>query len=213
MKFEIVSKYADKGLSLPVRKTANSAGYDFEVAADTIIPSYFDLINELAAWQCTSEYCDDEFLTLDKAAKLTKESHCKPTLVPTGIKCEMPNDMYLELSVRSSCPLKHWLILANGVGVIDSDYHDNPDNEGEIFFQLINLAPFDILLRKGDVIGQGILKRYYTTDDDAAAGERVGGFGSTSNPMPKLDINMNMKDAYPVDFDLFQRSLNERYHE
>jgi len=29
MKFEIVSKYADAGLSLPVRKTKASAGYDF----------------------------------------------------------------------------------------------------------------------------------------------------------------------------------------
>ena len=35
-------------------------------------------------------------------------------------------------------------------------------------------------MRKGDVIGQGILKRYETVDNDAAWGERVGGFGSTS---------------------------------
>ena len=116
MKFEVVSKYADAGINLPIRKTAASAGYDFEVAADTIVPSYQSLINELAACQITSEYCDDEFLTLDQVAKLTKGSACKPTLVPTGVKCEMPESMYLELSVRSSCPLKHWLILANGVG-------------------------------------------------------------------------------------------------
>ena len=181
MKFEIVSKYADAGLNPPIRKTAKSAGYDFEVAADTIIPSYYSLVNELAAFQITSEYCDDEFLTLDQAAKLTKESHCKPTLVPTGIKCEIPDGYYLELSVRSSCPLKHWLILANGVGIIDADYYNNPDNEGHIYFQLINLSPFDIVLKKGDAIGQGILKRYYTTDDDAAMGDRIGGFGSTSS--------------------------------
>ena len=31
-KFEVVSKYTDAGLSLPVRATANSAGYDFAVA-------------------------------------------------------------------------------------------------------------------------------------------------------------------------------------
>ena len=180
MKFEIVSKYADAGLNLPVRKTAKSAGYDFEVAKDTIIPSYYSLVNELAAFQITSEYCDDEFLTLEQVAKLTKDSHCKPTLVPTGVKCEIPEGFYLELSVRSSCPLKYWLILANGEGIIDADYYNNPDNEGEIFFQIINLSPFDILLRKGDTIGQGILKKYYITDDDAATGERTGGFGSTS---------------------------------
>ena len=180
MKFEIVSKYADKGLSLPVRKTKGSAGYDFQVAEDTIIPSAIGVINELAAYQITSEFCDDEFLTLDQVAKLTKESGCKPTLVPTGIKCEMPEDMYLELSVRSSCPLKHWLVLANGVGVIDSDYYQ-ADNEGHIMFQLINLSPFDILLRKGDTIGQGVFHKYYTVDDEEEITTvRTGGFGSTN---------------------------------
>ena len=179
MKFEIVSKYADAHLSLPVRKTQASAGYDFQVAEDTYIPSCASLINELAAAQITSDYCDHEVLLLSEVAALTKSSHCKPTLVPTGIKCEMPEDMYLELSVRSSCPLKHWLILANGVGIIDSDYYNNPDNEGHIFFQIINLSPFDIMLKKGDAIGQGIFKKYYLADDDAATAERQGGFGST----------------------------------
>lgn len=180
MKFEVVSKYTEAGLSLPERKTAASAGYDFQVAEDTYIPSYLNLNSELAAAQITSEYCDDEVLTLDKVATITKMSGCKPTLVPTGIKCEMPKDMYLELSVRSSCPLKHWLILANGVGIIDADYYNNPDNEGHIYFQIINLSPFDIMLKKGDTIGQGIFKKYYVTDDDSAEGVRMGGFGSTS---------------------------------
>ena len=44
---------------------------------------------------------------------------------------------------------------------------------------MINLAPFPIQLHKGDVIGQGIIKPYLTTEDDAATGERTGGFGST----------------------------------
>ena len=65
--------------------------------------------------------------------------------------------------------------------IIDADYADNPDNEGEIFFQFYNLSPFDIVLNKGDIIGQGIIKPFLTTDDDAANGKRVGGFGSTSN--------------------------------
>ena len=179
MEFEVISKYADAGLNLPVRKTKGSAGYDFQVAEDTVVPSYIthrlSMLNELYKARI-----DKQSLTLDEAAAFTKAANAKPTLVPTGIKCEIPEDMYLELSVRSSCPLKHWLILANGVGVIDSDYYNNPDNEGHIFFQLINLAPFDILLQKGDIIGQGILKKYYLTDNDAAQGKRVGGFGSTS---------------------------------
>jgi dUTP pyrophosphatase len=72
------------------------------------------------------------------------------------------------------------LIIGNSIGIIDADYCDNPDNEGEIFFQIINLSPFAIQLKRGDKIGQGIIHTYGVTDDDAATGERVGGFGSTS---------------------------------
>ena len=171
MKFEQVSKYPDA--VLPVRKTAKSAGYDFTVAEDIVIPSYDKLMYNFPSLEPNP-------LSLDEMGRLTKEFKIKPTLVPTGIKCELDSNTYLELSVRSSCPLKYWLILANGVGVIDADYYNNPDNEGHIYFQVINLSPYDIQLRKGDVIGQGIIKYYLTTDDDNASGERLGGFGSTS---------------------------------
>ena len=119
--------------------------------------------------------------SLDEVAAMTKEAIARPTLVSTGMKCHMPKDTYLELSVRSSTPLKNWIVLANGVGIIDADYYNNPDNEGEIFFQLINLSPFPILLRKGDIIGQGIIKPYLTTNYDVTTAVRTGGFGSTSN--------------------------------
>ena len=72
--------------------------------------------------------------TLEEMAKKTKEYVAKPSLVSTGIKCFLEKDKYLELTIRSSSPLKYWLIMANGVGIIDSDYYNNPDNEGEIFF-------------------------------------------------------------------------------
>lgn len=176
MKFEVVSKYVDAGINLPVRKTAKSAGYDFEVAEDIVIPSYHKLVYDLADYADTSGV-----RSLEEISAITKQTKAKPTLVPTGIKCEIPNGFYLELSPRSSCPLKHWLILANSVGIIDADYYNNPDNEGHIYFQFINLSPFDIQLHKGDAIGQGILKKYFVTDDDAADGSRAGGFGSTDN--------------------------------
>lgn len=64
--------------------------------------------------------------------------------------------------------------------IIDADYYNNPDNEGHIYFQLINLSPVPIMLKKGDCIGQGIIKHYLTTDNDNAEGERLGGFGSTN---------------------------------
>ena len=82
--------------------------------------------------------------------------------------------------MRSSTPLKYWLLCANGYGIIDSDYYFNKDNDGRIYVQLINLSPFTIKLNKGDKIAQGIIKSYYKTDDDNATGERTGGFGSTT---------------------------------
>lgn len=174
--FELVSGYDDASL-LPVRSTKNSAGYDFIVAEDTVIPSYLRGINILSVF---AEDQHKKYFSLADASELTKEYDIKPTLVPTGIKACIPKDQYLQLSVRSSCPLKSWLILANGIGIIDSDYYNNKSNEGHIYFQIINLFPEDIILHKGDKIGQGVFLKYNTTIDDHASEERTGGFGSTS---------------------------------
>ena len=175
IKFEKVSRFANIDIPLPIRKTANSAGYDFVVAVDIVIPSYpSEILNALAP-----QHISDAIFTIDEMAQLTKSKGAKPSLVSTGMKCALDPDTYLELSVRSSSPLKYWLILANSVGIIDADYYNNPDNEGEIFFQIINLSPYPIKLKKGDAIGQGIIKHYLTTEDDAAIGSRLGGFGST----------------------------------
>ena len=174
--FEPVSKYADAGLALPVRKTEMSAGYDFTIVEDRVLYPYENYRQLLAG-----RYDLESAKTLEEVANMTKECFARPALISTGMKCHMPKGVYLELSVRSSTPLKNWIILANGVGIIDADYYNNPDNEGEIFFQLINLSPFPILLRKGDIIGQGIFKFYLTTNNDVTTAVRTGGFGSTSN--------------------------------
>ena len=175
-RFEKVSKYADLDFAMPVRKTAHSAGYDMVIVEDKVIPPYYHCMNTLA------EYADENTtFTIDGMTALTRASGAKPTLVSTGVKCKLDPGTYLELVLRSSTPLKQWLVMANSVGIIDADYYNNPDNEGEMFFQLINLSPFPIKLQKGDIIGQGIIHRFETTEDDAATGERVGGFGSTTN--------------------------------
>lgn len=173
-KFEIVSKYAAAGLALPRRKTQYSAGYDLAVAQDIVIPSVLSMQN------CLTDFAQDGAVKLSTIADLTKITQQRPVLVSTGLKCKLDKGTYLEVTLRSSTPLKYWLIMANAEGIIDSDYYNNPSNEGEIFFQLINLSPIPIQLKKGDVIGQGIIKSYLTTEDDTATGKRVGGLGSTS---------------------------------
>ena len=143
--FEKVSRFEGVEIPAPARKTKYSAGYDMAVAEDTIIPPYADHL--LALDHMKSESVGAEPVSLDILATLTKITKAKPTLVSTGYKCHLPDDCYLELSIRSSSPLKYWLILGNSVGIVDSDYYNNKDNEGEIFFQLINLSPFPIKLR------------------------------------------------------------------
>lgn len=177
--FEIVSKYADAGLELPMRKTEFSAGYDLVSAEDVVIPSMFNMMEETLE-NLVVEVAKDQYLSLETMAELTKQADYRPTLVSTGVKCKLEPGTYLELSVRSSTPLKHWLLLANGIGIIDADYYNNESNEGEIFLQIINLSPFNIMIKKGEAIGQGIIKPYLTTNSDKHGGLRTGGFGSTT---------------------------------
>lgn len=103
-----------------------------------------------------------------------------PTLIKTGIKAYMQDDEVLMLYNRSSNPKKKGLILANSVGVIDKDYYGNPDNDGHIMFAFYNIKDEDIVIKKGEAIGQAVFQKYLVTDDDKAEGERVGGFGSTT---------------------------------
>lgn len=175
--FEKISKYADVDLAMPVRKTSQSAGYDMVAAEDYVIPS-LPLMCEEAKLLWPVEV--DEYVSLEQMADFTKKIGFKPTLVSTGMKCKLDPGSWLQLSVRSSSPLKYWLMLGNGIGIIDADYYNNPDNEGEIFFQIYNLSPFNIQIKKGDAIGQATILPYGITSDDIVMGERTGGFGSTS---------------------------------
>lgn len=97
----------------------------------------------------------------------------------TGIKACMPPDEHLEIHIRSSYGMKYGLRLANGVGIIDADYYNNPDNEGEILVKLTNNGKRDILVTKGDRFCQGIFVKHFLVDNDDADGERTGGVGST----------------------------------
>ena len=102
-----------------------------------------------------------------------------PTLVKTGLKAYMQDDEVMLLYNRSSNPKKKGLILANSVGVVDKDYYGNPDNDGHFMFAFYNIKDEDVMIKKGEAIGQAVFQKYFVTDDDVAQGERLGGFGST----------------------------------
>ena len=103
-----------------------------------------------------------------------------PTLIPTGLKAYCKEDEWYMLANRSSGP-KKGLVLANGIGVIDSDYYENETNDGHFYFQYFNFSKEDKLIKKGDVIGQVIFQKFLIVDDDKAEGKRTGGFGTTDS--------------------------------
>lgn len=111
---------------------------------------------------------------------LVKANSVIPTFIKTGIKAYMKEGEVLYLFNRSSNPKKRGLILANSVGVIDKDYFENEDNDGHIMFAFLNIKNEDVLIKKGERIGQGVFMKFKLADGDDAEGKREGGFGSTN---------------------------------
>ncbi len=101
--------------------------------------------------------------------------------IPTGIRVRMEEDWVLKLYPRSGLGFKYRLQMNNTVGIIDSDYYYS-DNEGHIFIKLTNDSNEGKTLEvaAGTGVVQGIFLEYGITVDDAAAGLRNGGFGSTT---------------------------------
>lgn len=107
----------------------------------------------------------------------------KIVIVKTGVKAYFPEDVGLFLLNRSSNPKKKSLVLMNGVGLVDADYVDNEDNEGEIGFMFMNISSETIYIKAGEKLGQGVFMKYLDTVDysEDEIAERQGGFGSTGN--------------------------------
>lgn len=168
--FEIVSSYKDKNINLPQRQTLHAAGYDFEAAEDVIIPSI---------WKGLIDYLMEGFRTIFRTPRFP-ELKIEPTLVPTGIKAYFPKDEVLYLYNRSSNPISRGLVLANSVGVIDADYYNNRKNEGHIMFMFYNFSPFDIHIKKGERIGQGVFSKILLVDGDKALNKERLDSGSTA---------------------------------
>ena len=151
---------------LPEYATEHSAGADFFCAEEVVIPSLWKQL-----------FCLKANLNSDNKKLF------QPTLVHTGIKASMETDEVLELYNRSSNPKKLGLVLANSVGVVDADYYSNPDNDGEIMFAFYNFMPFDVTLKVGDKVGQGVFKKFLRPTEglNIKSVKREGGFGSTDS--------------------------------
>jgi dUTP pyrophosphatase len=100
-------------------------------------------------------------------------------LVPTGLVVEVPPGHFLAIFARSSTPLKKGLVVANGVGVIDSDYCGPKD---EVKIQVMNVTTSPVEIAIGDRLAQGVLMPFVRADLEDGGGATApsrGGFGST----------------------------------
>ena len=97
---------------------------------------------------------------------------------PANVVFAIPKGYVLLLLARSSLH-KRGLMLANNVGVLDSDYRGEND---ECIIALYNFSKKPVLVEKGERIAQGIIfkteKAIWRETEKMGAKSR-GGFGST----------------------------------
>lgn len=208
--FEVATKNKETGAlwgntKMPVRSTSGAVGYDFFAAEDVCIPSIwsspdYNSLSSVIDLECLKELIltqEGSRKTRDKIAfsmnngEFPKEflqdediveaiqKLTAPTKVHTGIKAYFPKEEGLFLFNRSGNP-KLGLVLANSVGVVDSDYYSCKLNDGEIMFSFYNFSMLDYHVKAGDKIGQGLfLPVLFADDDNCENVEREGGHGST----------------------------------
>ena len=99
--------------------------------------------------------------------------------IPTGYKAKFNEDEMLMLVVRSSMGFKYNVRMCNQVGIIDSDYYNNSDNEGHMWVSLQNEGSKDYEIKKGTAYSQGIFVKYLTCGDEVDT-KRDAGIGSTN---------------------------------
>ncbi|MCX4259742.1 MAG: dUTP diphosphatase [Muribaculaceae bacterium] len=118
---------------------------------------------------------------MDVRAALAEPLALKPlqrTLVPTGLRIQLPEGYECQIRPRSGLALKHGVTVANAPGTIDADYR------GEIGIILINLSDETFVINPGERIAQMVVAPYSRVQwrlseslDDSQRGD--GGFGHT----------------------------------
>ena len=100
-------------------------------------------------------------------------------LIPTGLIFDIPEGNVLKMFIRSSVALKKGLVMANGTGIIDSDYVE------ESYMMLQNVTDSLVTIENGERLAQCMLvpveqhELVETSDRPAQKTSRNGGFGST----------------------------------
>lgn len=98
--------------------------------------------------------------------------------VPTGLGFGIPDGHVMFLTSRSSLYLKKGLVLANGIGTIDSDYR-GPNDEVRIIVR--NPGDVPISITKGERLVNAIILPFIRADFEVGPADSPdrGGIGST----------------------------------
>lgn len=139
--------------------------YDLKVVTDNKLPQYG---SEYAAG--LDLYCSND-QDIEIRPKETKK-------IPTGLKIEIPEGHFAAIYPRSSTGTKRKLMLANTVGIIDSDYR------GEIMLFFYNYGEESQIIKKNERLAQLIIQKYekvnvIKVDSLSETYRGEGGFGST----------------------------------
>lgn len=119
---------------------------------------------------------------MDLSACIDEPKSIKPgelLVIPTGIAIEIPSAEYVAyIFARSGLGIKHGICLANGVGVIDSDYR------GEVCVGLCNVSDREYTITPGERVAQMVISPVSLMPvceaSELSDTERgAGGFGST----------------------------------
>lgn len=143
----------------------------------------------------------DEFLKYGQKAedikmpvRATKHSVCYDCYSPIEVDINPGDTELIFTNVKAYCNYdegfilastsgmgKRGIILANGIGIIESDYADNESNDGNIGFMLHNIGKDVYHVKVGDKIGQLFFFKFLTVDNEPEITTvRKGGFGSTN---------------------------------
>lgn len=118
------------------------------------------------------------------------------TFIPTGVKVNLYNDQsFLQIVPRSSSA-KNYYKLGNTIGIIDADYFENEDNDGDIIICLrmdyhlkyVETAVYNPLTGKNNLITkENVQANYSVKQGDKIAQGIIMNYGITNND-PKVDM-------------------------
>lgn len=127
------------------------------------------------------EYQSEQASGCDLYAEIGEDITIEPgtySIVPTGVRIELPAGYEAQVRPRSGLALKHGIGVLNTPGTIDADYR------GEIKVILFNLGHESFAIRSGDRIAQLVFNKvvrgeFIPVDKLKDTKRGSGGFGHT----------------------------------